>query len=373
MNNEMTDWSELYDHEFTCLNSGLDPAQASRSMAELTKSSAYSSATEMIIKSSERLAFALKSHAPLIVKEFNWKGYKQRNKDLAHLLPSQLVDHFLEHGIRECRHWDPSASLLDRRFAWAIHSSSDLHLKTKIQVVTHVYHFKVLCSLLPLLKILARAGAKINLLVANERISESVLNEIVSSLNSGSTEHQWFRVQNQGEDWCSFHEAYRLKLFETEGITYKLQTKLASNLGPDGGAAWIEEALGPLCGNQAAVLKTLQSLISDSHLIAASSAVGRTGFGQNPDLVKVFIERACKHAWSHYLEVPFASGSMFAAKNSLISSFYSKIGEVDYSKRYENGSDFCGRYPGHALERVFFYYALDQSIDSQAIISTCWL
>lgn len=58
---------------------------------------------------------------------------------------------------------------------------------------------------------------------------------------------------------------------------------------------------------------------------------------------------------------PFAAGSMFAATNQVIREFYAKLGPVNYGELQDGGNRFCGRYVGHALERVFFYYVKSQN------------
>jgi len=351
-----------YDHEFVCLSNGLDPVVVSVEDALALNKLDCTSAGEMIKQRMHALPSTLMPHVDLLSSTFDWKGYKKRNQDLGRLSPAQLVTHFLDHGITEPRHWIADAALMDRRFAWAIHSMSDCHLRANVQVIVHVYHYNVLCNLLPCLKILARLGAKIYLLVVNQSISSSALDNMLATLCTGTVEHQWIRLANHGEDWSSFHAAYDLGLFESEGVTYKIQTKLSNNLGSDGGSSWIDEALGPICGNQAAVSKVLSQLIDGSHVVASSSAVSRKGFGENPQLVRSFAERVCDTQSELLSNVKFAAGSMFAARNSFIREFYSEIGSVDYSKEYSDGSAYCGRYAGHALERVFFYFASEDHV-----------
>jgi hypothetical protein len=348
---------DSYDHLFVCLSNGFDPAVVSVEEASALNKLDCTSAGEMIKQRVQSLPSILIPHIDLLALTFDWKGYKKRNQDLGRLSPAQLVSHFLDHGITEPRHWSAEAALMDRRFAWAIHSMSDCHLRAKMQAIVHVYHYSVLCDLLPYLKILARLGTKIYLLVVNQSISSSVLDNMLATLCTGTVEHQWIRLANHGEDWSSFHAAYDLGLFEHEGVTFKIQTKLSKNLGADGGSAWIDEALGPICGNQAAVSKVLSQLVDGTHVVASSSAVRRKGFGENPQLVRSFAERVCDIQPEMLSNVEFAAGSMFAVKNNFVREFYSAIGNIDYSKEYSGGSDYCGRYAGHALERVFFYYA----------------
>lgn len=359
-----------YDHEFVCLSNGLDPSAISAEAAQGLNKLGCVSAEEMIKQRAGCLPEVLAPHVDLLASIFSWRGYKKRNQDLCRLLPEQLVSHFLDHGISEPRHWNLEATLMDRRFAWAVHSNNDCHLRTNLQVVVHVYHYNVLCSLLPYLKTLARLGSKVVLLVVNETISASALDNALASLCAGAVEHQWLRLDNHGEDWSSFHAAYDLGLFDHDGVTYKIQTKLSKNLGADGGSVWIDEALGPICGNQAAVTRVVNSLTDGDYAVASSSAVRRKGFGENPGLVCSLARRVCDIKSDLLAGMDFAAGSMFALRNSLAREFYSTIGSLDYSKRYSEGSAYCGRYLGHALERVFFYFANTRNSTSG---SALWL
>lgn len=308
---------------------------------------------------------SLKEYASLIEKEFSWRGYRSRNSDLAHLGKAELVDHFLACGIKEPRHWKPSAYLLDRRFALAARSGSNIHLRTNVQAVIHCYHYDVLCYFLPYLRQMARIGAKIMLLVANDNISDSVLDDFILRLYTGCAKHSWKRVENRGEDWSSFSDAYLLGYFNNPGLTIKLQTKKSLNLGADGGNAWIDEAIAPLCGNTLSILSILERAQLHTNFTAASQTVASEGFGFNPDLVTEFIRRLPIGEEHRYKNVPFAAGSMFVASNSLIRAFFSQLGEVNYNYISSKGSAYCGRFPGHALERLFFYYSshLQQSGD----------
>ncbi len=56
-------------------------------------------------------------------------------------------------------------------------------------------------------------------------------------------------MPNYGEDWSSFHLAIQQGLLIKTGVIYKMQTKKSANLGPDGGVAWTDEALQPICGS----------------------------------------------------------------------------------------------------------------------------
>jgi hypothetical protein len=359
-----------YDHEFVCLSNGLDPVVVSVEEGLALNKLDFTSSGEIIKQQVHCLPGILAPYVNLLASTYDWKGYKKRNQDLGRLTPVQLVSHFLEHGITEPRHWIDDAALMDRRFAWAIHSMTDCHLRANMQVIVHVYYFSVLCRLLPYLKILARLGAKIYLLVVNQSISCSALDNILATLYTGAVEHQWIRLTNHGEDWSSFHAAYNLGIFESEGVTFKIQTKLSKNLGTDGGSSWIDEALGPICGNQAAVSKVLSQLIDGTHVVASSSAVRRKGFGENPQLVCSLAERVCDTQPALLSNIDFAAGSMFAVRNKLVREFYSAIGNIDYSKEYSEGSAYCGRYVGHAVERVFFYYCTSRRISRD---SPLWL
>ena len=348
---------EIYDHQFVCLNNDLIPQDTNPSVLMTQKGVGPLSATIMINQKSHLLPEVARPYTQQISSIFNWSGYKARNKDLAHLSPYGLVEHFLLHGIHEPRHWNTRATLLDRRFAWLIHSSSDVHLRMKMQVVVHCYHYRVLCQQTHYLKCLSRLGATIILLVANKLIADSAINDYLASLDTGSTRHTWIRVENFGEDWSSFHRAFKLGIFDEDGITFKLQTKLSNNLGADGGCTWIDEALGPLCSNFKSITDTLHFLSKPDILIAASSAIKGHGFGANIGLVKDFIQRVGLPLLNEFEYAPFAAGSMFVTKNSFARSFYAKLGEVDHSIRYASNSAYCGKYAGHAIERVFFYYA----------------
>lgn len=345
-----------YDHDFVCLGNGFDPSAITAEGAQALNKLGCVSAGAMIKQRTDCLPAVLVPHVDLLASIFSWRGYKNRNQDLGRLVSEQLVSHFLDHGIAEPRHWDLEAELMDRRFAWAVHSNNDCHLRTNIQAVVHVYHYNVLCSLLPYLKTLARLGSRVVLLVVNETISSSVLDDTLVSLYTGAVEHRWLRLENCGEDWSSFHAAYDLGFFDHDGVTYKIQTKLSKNLGADGGSAWIDEALGPICGNQAAVSKVINGLTDGDYAVASSSAVSRKGFGENPRLVRSLAKRVCDFKSDFLARVDFAAGSMFAVRNSLAREFYSAVGSLDYSRRYSDGSAYCGRYIGHALERVFFYF-----------------
>jgi len=353
--------SGVYDHEFVSLSNGLDPSVVSEAEAQVLNQLGCVSAGEMIKQRTDSLPDVLVPYVDLLASIYSWKGYKERNQDLRRLSPAQLVSHFLDHGISEPRHWNLGAALMDRRFAWAVHSKSDSHLRANIQAIVHVYHYNVLCELLPYLKILARLGSRVVLLVVNQEISPSSLDDIIAGLYTGAADHQWLRLENRGEDWSSFHAAYDLGLFDHEGITFKIQTKLSRNLGLDGGAAWIDEALGPICGNQAAVSRVLSLMLDSAGAVVSSSAVRRKGFGENSRLVLSFVEKVCDADVSLLSRMSFAGGSMFVARNSLIREFYSALGSICYSREYSDGSRYCGRYAGHALERVFFYFAEGRS------------
>jgi len=365
--------SHQYDHDFVCLSSDLDPSLTSRDKALALTNCEFTSAAEMIKGNIGRLPPILSKHADLLASDFCWQGYKERNRDLRHLNPAQLVEHYLSYGLTEPRHWNPRTALLDRRFAWAVTSSNDAHLTSSLQAVVHVYHYKVLCDLAHYLKILARLGAKIYLLVANNAVLDSVLDDFTQALYSGVTRHSWFRVPNHGEDWSSFHYAFNRGIFDSEAISFKFQTKLSTNLGLDGGAAWIDEAIGPLCGHQSAVSSVLNVLSCQSSLVAAAQSLSRSGFGANPKLVVKYIRQLCSRPWACYEKNLFASGSMFASTNEVIRSFYASLGSVDYSKESDDGTTYCGRYIGHALERVFFYYAADHATRNDQTTSICWL
>jgi len=347
----------LYDHEFVCLSNGLDPSSVNAGEVSINAELGPLSAAEMIREQSHLLPEILKPYTDSIANDFKWKGYQARNDDLAGLSPRQLVEHFIAHGVKEPRHWDQDASLLDRRFAWLYYSGSDIHLQINVQVVVHCYHYQVLCYQLPYLRNLSRLGAKIIVLVVNPAIADSAVMDLLKSLSSGHVRHDWMRIENQGEDWSSFHVACKRGIFDEEGVTYKLQTKLSANLGIDGGSAWIDEALGAICGSQSLISRALSALIADAAPVAASTAVKRFGYGVNEDLVRDFLSRLKFEDDVDFSASPFAGGSMFVARNEFIKRFYADLGEIDYGMANESGSKYCGRFAGHAIERVFFYYA----------------
>jgi len=345
-----------YDHEFVCLNSELDPSLVSTEEALALNRLKYKSAAEMIQAKAGDLPGILKSHINLIAASYDWKGYRDRNLDLRHLTPHRLVDHFIEYGLTEPRHWKLKATLLDRRFSSAVAFGSDAHLTTSFQVVVHCYHYHVLVSQLPYLRNLARLGGRIVLLVANESISSAALSDFLGSLDIGSSTHEWLRVPNHGEDWSSFHHAYSCGYFENDGVTFKLQTKLSSNLGRDGGMAWIDEALSPLCSNYKSIIETLSSHVFDGFRVCASRSVKQSGFGVNPSLIESIAAKFEIEYGDGLRSNYFAAGSMFSATNIALRDFYEALGDIDYSKAYDQGSQFCGRFAGHALERIFFYF-----------------
>ena len=296
-------------------------------------------------------------YSHIIEASFDVEKYQELNADLKELDPLQVLRHFRSHGISEWRRWDSSSSLLDRRYATAIQFGTDIHLRTKMQAIVHCYHYDVLCEQKHYLRQLARVGADIHLLVANTSICDEQLTLFLDSLAINSSAHTYRRVTNYGEDWSSFHEGYREGLFDGDGITFKLQTKQSRNLGADGGLCWIDDALSPLCGNISSIIEVAKALSDDSHNIAASALTKRVGFGANQSLVFDFIKLLGLHHTSCWEECPFAAGSMFAASNSFIRSFYEALGPIDYSKIHEKGTLYCGRFAGHAIERVFFYYS----------------
>jgi len=349
--------SSSYDHEFVCLSNGLDPSAVNPAESSIDPNLGPLNAAEMIRQQSHLLPVVLQPYTDSIATEFKWKGYQARNDDLAGLSPSQLVEHFIAHGIKEPRHWDQDAPLLNRRFAWLYYSGNDSHLSSNIQAIVHCYHYQVLCYQLPYLRQLSRLGAKIVILVANPAIADSAVTDLLKSLNTGHVSHEWIRIENQGEDWSSFHLAYKSGVFDEAGVTYKFQTKLSANLGMDGGAAWIDEALGAVCGSQSLISRALGALIADGAPVAASAAVKRLGYGINEGLIRAFLSRLKFEDDVDFSTSPFAGGSMFVARNEFIKRFYVDLGEIDYSMAYDSGSKYCGRFAGHAIERVFFYYA----------------
>lgn len=319
----------------------------------------FGSAQNYIKQHSLELPAPLTSYVDAIAKAFDWKAYRMRSSDLAGFKPIDLVKHFLRFGIREPRHINGNSYLLDRRFAWTVQSGSQLHLTIPFQAVVHCYHYDVLCSLLSYLNNIARLGGSIHILVANESISSHAMDDFIHKLRASLNCHSWRRVVNYGEDWSSFHEAYHAGLFNEDGITIKMQTKRSSHLGSDGGQSWIDEALGPLCGTYWAIEQLLRNLTQGGASVQASRITKCVGFGVNAELVSSFIEAVGLPIEDKLHVQPFSAGSMFAATNQVIREFYHSLGNVDYSQVY-SASPYCGRYAGHALERVFFYFCLSK-------------
>lgn len=328
----------------------------------------YCSAQNYIESNCGEFPGFLRPYISLISKSFDWQGYAKRNQDLSGLKPIDLTKHFLHYGLTEPRHWNPKASLLDRRFSWAIQSGSFIHLEGKLQGIVHCYHFDVLCYLVPYLRNIARLGGNLHILVANDGISSSAMDDLLKGLSTGAQRHTWRRVINYGEDWSSFHHAFQEGLFDEDGVTIKMQTKKSANLGADGGHAWIDEALSPICGTYSAIAKVLADLSGDQVVVQASQLVKRSGFGANEDLVTAFAGVLGLQLDEASKLLPFSGGSMFAARNQAIRDFFMALGPVDYSLRYSDNS-YCGRYAGHALERLFFYFCHLRYQGN----STCWV
>lgn len=324
-------------------------------LAYQEESVVFPSAVSYISSRRQDLPAPLRPYVDRIMSSFDWQGYSSRNKDLAGLKPIDLVSHFLAHGIAEPRSWNPKAALLDRRFAWTAQSGHHSHLQHNLQAVVHCYHFDVLCLLMPYLRNVARLGGAVHILVANDKISSFVMDGFLQGLSTGARRHSWRRVVNYGEDWSSFDQASKDGLFDEDGITIKMQTKKSSNLGKDGGLAWIDEALAPICGTYMAIERLLTQLSKDHVSVQASQLTKRSGFGANEELVVAFAARLGLVADQQSRSLPFSGGSMFAARNQAIREFFTALGPVDYSKSYSS-SPYCGRYAGHALERVFFYF-----------------
>jgi hypothetical protein len=316
------------------------------------------SAAEQLLYSKDRLPVSLQPYAVDIARQFNWRSYQCSNKDLAGMTPVQLVDHYLEHGISEWRHCHTEeAKLMDRRYAIAAKLNTDVHLSTDFQAVVHCFHFKILEYLAPYLRNIARLGGRIILMVSNDLISESSLESFLGEMSSGAASHRHYRVANRGEDWSSFHEAYKIGIFDDNGVTVKMQTKKSAHLGLDGGNVWIDEALGSICGTNKTLTEALEAISHEGALVLASSLIRFKGFGANPSLVKKYISRLKLEKMETLMCSHFAGGSMFAASNSYIRQFYQNLGDIDYKEEVAGGNEFCGRFIGHALERVFFYYA----------------
>lgn len=315
----------------------------------------YSSAEDYINKNIDNLPAPLQPYIKLIAKSFSWKDYGTRNHDLTGLNPIGRVQHFVKHGITEPRGWNIKSSLLDRRFSWAAQTGHHSHLDFKLQAVVHCYHFDVLCSMLPYLRNVARLGGSVHLLVANNNLSSSVMDGFIKGLRTGAANHSWRRVINYGEDWSSFDQACKEGLFDEEGVTIKMQTKKSTNLGEDGGLAWIDEALAPLCGSYQVIEQLLNELCNNNSVAVASQLTKRHGFGANEQLLTSFSRKIGLDPSQGLKSMAFSGGSIFAAGNNQIKDFFNALGPVDYEEKHSD-SPFCGRYAGHALERLFFYY-----------------
>lgn len=324
-------------------------------LAHQKDSIVFPSAAIYIESHLQELPDPLRPYVDRIMNSFDWQGYSSRNQDLAGLKPIDVVRHFLAYGLAEPRSWSTKAGLLDRRFAWTAQSGHHAHLDHNFQAVVHCYHFDVLCLLMPYLRNVARLGGAVHILVANDKISSLVMDGFLQGLSTGARRHSWRRVVNYGEDWSSFDQASKDGLFDEDGITIKMQTKKSSNLGKDGGLAWIDEALAPICGTYMAIERLLTQLSKDHYSVHASQLTKRSGFGANEELVAAFAVQLGLVADQQLRVLPFSGGSMFAARNQAIRQFFTALGPVDYLETHSS-SPFCGRYAGHALERVFFYF-----------------
>lgn len=316
------------------------------------------SAEEQLLFSKSRLPNVLQAYVEDIAHIFDWRSYQSNNQDLAEMSPLQLVDHFLVYGIAEWRHFrSEQTPLMDRKYSVAAKLGTDVHLKVNFQVLVHCFHLNVLLYIIPYLRYISRLGGKIILMVTNDTITDVSLESLLEDLYSGSVRHEFYRVPNKGEDWSSFHEAFKMGIFDHDGITFKMQTKKSAHLGNDGGNVWIDEALSPICGSYQALIKVLNAHRCEGALISASELTRFKGFGANPALLENYIDRLGIKEANYCSEMPFAGGSMFAVSNHFIRQFYMRLGDVDYDADVQGGGKYCGRFIGHALERVFFYYA----------------
>ncbi|QNI69779.1 rhamnan synthesis F family protein [Cyanobium sp. NS01] len=302
--------------------------------------------------------------AKRICVSFNWRDYRDLNEDLRSLSPLEVVKHYLANGIYEPRQILSSARLLDRRFA--VQAKLDrVAPDVSIQVVVHCYYYDILCGLHLYLRTLARLGAKILVLVVNDRIQDSVMDDFLGSLCTGGSNHEWFRMTNYGEDWSSFHLAFQQGLLIKSGVIYKIQTKKSANLGPDGGVAWTDEALQPICGSYSNVFDTTELLTHGMRSIVASSLCRQTGFGANKNMLYDYLEQLDLSVDAARND-SFCMGSMFAADAGFLHRYFSRLGQVDYKQESAGGTKFCGRYVGHAIERTIYYFA-SQVDGSQAV------
>ncbi len=269
--------------------------------------------------------------------------------------PLDVVKHYLENGMYEPRQTSKSATLLDRRFA-AQSKLNRIGPDVAIQVVVHCYYYDILCGLHLYLRTLARLGAKILVLVVNDQIQDSVMDDFLKSLSTGCSEHEWYRMTNYGEDWSSFHLAFQQGLLLKTGVIYKIQTKKSTNLGLDGGVAWTDEALQPICGSYSKVFDTAELLSTGNCSVVASSLCKQTGFGVNRNMIHDCLERLGLSVDAAQGDF-FCMGSMFAMDADFACRYFSRLGEVDYGQMSPGGTRFCGRYIGHAIERTIYYFA----------------
>ena len=293
--------------------------------------------------------------AKKIAALFNWRDYRDLNEDLHSMSPLEVVKHYLANGMYEPRQTSKSATLLDRRFA-AQSKLNRVGPDTAIQVVVHCYYYDILCGLHLYLRTLARLGAKILVLVVNDRIQDSVMDDFLKSLRTGCSDHEWCRMANYGEDWSSFHLAFQQGLLIKTGVIYKIQTKKSTNLGLDGGVAWTDEALQPICGSYSRIFDTAELLSHGKSSVVASSLCRQTGFGINRNMIHDYLEHLGLSVDAAQSE-SFCMGSMFAMDADFASRYFSRLGEVDYGQTSTGGNKFCGRYIGHAIERTIYYFA----------------
>lgn len=290
-----------------------------------------------------------------IASQFDWYIYKSLNKDLSHMTPYMLVLHYFTHGLYEPRYIASGYSLIDRSLCLQKLDGISNYIEMPIYAVVHCYYFDILQALLPYLRLLSRLGATIRIYVNNVAIADHEISHYVDSISSLNSNVTWCRVPNLYDDWPTFFQAYNEGIFDNPGITYKIQTKKSHHLGIDGGRLWLDELLQPITGTYGSVF-TVANYIKDGHDMVGSLLHKRYGLGFNPSpLLSLCSALGIDSASLHKL--PFVGGAIFAVSNSMAKSFYSNLPYIDYTATFSNSTPYCGRYIGHALERLICYWS----------------
>jgi len=296
-----------------------------------------------------------------LVDLFSWKDYIDRNPDLEGMTPLEACQHYVQNGIKEPRYTRNGPNIILRKYALDFTGVESKVSSVKVQAIVHCYYFDILLALEFYLRTLVRLGGDVHIYVNNETIPDVLLDSFVSELNSGASMVRWKRTPNLYDDWPSFHEAYKDGLFSSPGITYKLQTKKSSYLGADGGRTWLDELAQPILGSYGCIDNVVSSVGVGANIVG-SLLHQRIGFGINPTpLVELNEYLGIDNALA--IKFPFVAGAVFAISNECAQSFYAALPPIDYSKTYEKGTKYCGRYIGHALERAICYWAVKDSMD----------